>query len=249
MISNNEKDLSNFSMLDLFRSEMEVHAATLNDGLLSLENTQGASSGNDMIEAMMRAAHSIKGGARIVELDHAVKLAHTMEDCFVSVQKGEFSLESDHIDILLKGVDMLIRISASADENSSEWLTAHQKEIETLISNISLIHTHSQRSVKTPEVTPKTSGVKTSVKTPEVTPKTSEVSDHSEISKTSEVFADSAEETEDTQNPEDTGLPNIKSAKTPPVPDTFTRHTCKDAKICVPAEPEAADSRCISRKL
>ena len=32
----------------------------------------------------MRAAHSLKGAARIVGLDAAVRVAHAMEDCFVA---------------------------------------------------------------------------------------------------------------------------------------------------------------------
>ena len=36
----------------------------------------------------MRAAHSIKGAARVVGVDPAVSVAHVMEDCFVAAQKG-----------------------------------------------------------------------------------------------------------------------------------------------------------------
>ncbi len=132
----NGRDLSDFSMLDLFRSEMEVHAATLNEGLLALENDPGAT---DQVEALMRAAHSIKGGARIVELDPAVKLAHTMEDCFVAAQKGDITLSSDAIDILLKGVDLLTRISDAAGDGMAEWVTANQAEIDDLAARIASI--------------------------------------------------------------------------------------------------------------
>ncbi|NQU15410.1 MAG: Hpt domain-containing protein, partial [Desulfobacteraceae bacterium] len=100
-------------MLDLFRTEVETYVAILNDGLLALENDPSAT---DRLEALMRAAHSIKGGARIVELDQAVKVAHSMEDCFVAAQKGQISLGSDQIDILLKGVDILSRLSEALGE-------------------------------------------------------------------------------------------------------------------------------------
>ena len=36
----------------------------------------------------MRAAHSLKGAARIVGLDAGVGVAHAMEDCFVAAQTG-----------------------------------------------------------------------------------------------------------------------------------------------------------------
>ncbi|MCP4647989.1 MAG: hypothetical protein GY852_09710 [bacterium] len=142
MINSDGKDLSSFSMMDLFRSEMEVHSATLSDGLLALEDDSGGTaspSRSEIIESLMRAAHSIKGGARIVELNAAVKLAHTMEDCFVAAQKGEIPLGSDDIDILLKGVDMLNQIAENAEEESTEWLVAHQKEIDDLVAAVSSI--------------------------------------------------------------------------------------------------------------
>lgn len=130
------QDLSDFSMLDLFRSEMEVHSATLSDGLLALENDPGAT---EHIESLMRAAHSIKGGARIVELDPAVKLAHTMEDAFVAVQKAEATLDGDAIDVLLKGVDLLNRISDAAGDGLDEWLAGHVGEIDDLVAAIGAI--------------------------------------------------------------------------------------------------------------
>ena len=127
----NGQDLMDSSMLDLFRTEVETYVAILNDGLLALENDPSAT---DRLEALMRAAHSIKGGARIVELDQAVKVAHSMEDCFVAAQKGQISLGSDQIDILLKGVDILSRLSEALGEGIQDWLTQHKSEIDQVVS-------------------------------------------------------------------------------------------------------------------
>ncbi len=125
------------SMLELFRVEVETHTATLTNGLLALEDNPGAT---EQLEALMRAAHSIKGGARVVELDAAVQIAHVMEDCFVAAQKNEITLDSDHIDILLQGVDMLSRIAAAVGEGAAaEWLAEWQEEIHQLFTAISTI--------------------------------------------------------------------------------------------------------------
>ena len=56
-------DLSKFSLWDLYRGEVEAHSTTLNDGLLALEEHP---EDLDRIKALMRAAHSIKGAARVV---------------------------------------------------------------------------------------------------------------------------------------------------------------------------------------
>ena len=63
----------------------------------------------------MRAAHSLKGAARIVGLDAAVRVAHAMEDGFVAAQKGKLVLRPEHVDILLRGVDLLVQIAQLAE--------------------------------------------------------------------------------------------------------------------------------------
>ena len=124
------------AMLDLFQAEVETHVAVLNDGLLALENNPGAT---DQLEALMRAAHSIKGGARIVGLDAAVKVAHAMEDCFVAAQKGLVSLGSEQIDILLRIVDILINIAESIHDGETDWVSRHGDEIDQLMEAINAI--------------------------------------------------------------------------------------------------------------
>jgi chemotaxis protein histidine kinase CheA len=52
-------------MMELFRLEVEAQATILTNGLLALE-TQPQSA--QELEALMRAAHSVKGAARIVGL-------------------------------------------------------------------------------------------------------------------------------------------------------------------------------------
>ncbi|ACS81745.1 response regulator [Maridesulfovibrio salexigens] len=99
--------LADLSMLDLFRMEAESHSQALNAGLLELEKDQAP----DKVEPLMRAAHSMKGAARIVGLTDAVALAHAMEDLLVSCQKGETVLDSDQIDLLLAATDIYRDVS------------------------------------------------------------------------------------------------------------------------------------------
>jgi two-component system sensor histidine kinase and response regulator WspE len=105
------QDYSDKSLLHLFGMEAETQTALLNNGLLTLERDPGNA---DSLEALMRAAHSLKGAARIVQLAAAEHLAHAMEDCFVAAQEGRVVLSSDHIEVLLQGVDMLTRVGQAA---------------------------------------------------------------------------------------------------------------------------------------
>ncbi|CAN5317100.1 Wsp signal transduction system sensor histidine kinase WspE [soil metagenome] len=100
-------DWSNMSMEELFRAEAEGQCQTLSDDLLALEK---ASEIAPLLEELMRAAHSLKGAARIVGLDAAVKVAHVMEDCFVRAQKLNLPPDGAATDQLLKGVDLLRQI-------------------------------------------------------------------------------------------------------------------------------------------
>ena len=84
-MSDNGFNLGDISMLDLFRQEVETHSVVLNEGLLALEQ---APTDGDLQASCMRAAHSIKGAARIVGVGPAVELAHAMEDAFVAAQEG-----------------------------------------------------------------------------------------------------------------------------------------------------------------
>ncbi|WP_319777728.1 response regulator [Maridesulfovibrio sp.] len=99
--------LADLSMLDLFRMEAESHSLALNAGLLELERDQSP----DKVEPLMRAAHSMKGAARIVGLTDAVALAHAMEDLLVSCQKGETVLDGAQIDMLLAATDIYSDVS------------------------------------------------------------------------------------------------------------------------------------------
>ena len=145
------EDFSNLSMLELFRVETEHQAGVLTEGLLELEKFQvssvESSAGEDagglktenlkvktVLEDLMRAAHSLKGAARIVNLSPAVRLAHGMEDCFVAAQKGLVRLEKEQIDLLLRGVDLLVTISRRDESNIADW----EKENSTELTEVHL---------------------------------------------------------------------------------------------------------------
>lgn len=130
------QDLSGFSMLDLFRTEVESQVSVLTEGLLALERDPG---NTEPVEALMRAAHSIKGAARIVGVDSAVRVAHVMEDCFVAAQSGTVRLGGAETDVLLQGVDLLTQVSRVPEADYPQWTTANQSNIERLATAIAAI--------------------------------------------------------------------------------------------------------------
>lgn len=115
-------------MLELFQGETENQAAVITGGLLELEKNPAAL---EKLEALMRAAHSLKGAARIVNQEGAVSVAHALEDCFVAAQHGRIQLRQASIDVLFKGVDILLNIASRP-----EGTPAHvESEIATRITD------------------------------------------------------------------------------------------------------------------
>ena len=163
-------DLSGFSMLELFRLEAESQTAILSTGILAVEETQRSP---ETIEAMMRAAHSLKGAARIVGLEPAVHVAHALEDCFVLAGKGEFVVGPEHVDVLLAGVDFLSSIAKADDALDAN--AAWQDRATSLVRDLSALPTRGAASappaaVDEPQDTPITAAETPAASSPQPSP-------------------------------------------------------------------------------
>ena len=119
------------SLLELFSLEADAQTQVLSAGLLALERnpTQAA-----QLEACMRAAHSLKGAARIVGVDAGVSVAHVMEDCLVSAQESRLYLQPEHIDALLQGTDLLMRIATPGNDVGPADIEAYVALMERLLA-------------------------------------------------------------------------------------------------------------------
>ena len=117
------------SLLELFSLEAEAQTQVLSAGLMALERNPTQA---DQLEACMRAAHSLKGAARIVGLDAGVQVAHVMEDCLVGAQEGRLLLAPEHIDALLAGTDILLHIADAQAERAEQAQQAVPAMVERL---------------------------------------------------------------------------------------------------------------------
>ena len=118
------------SLLELFSLEADAQTQVLSAGLLALERNPTQA---DQLEACMRAAHSLKGAARIVGVDAGVSVAHVMEDCLVSAQEGRLLLRPEHIDALLQGTDYLMRIATPGNSLAPADIEAYVGLMERLL--------------------------------------------------------------------------------------------------------------------
>ncbi|MDF2576962.1 MAG: CheA signal transduction histidine kinase [Chlamydiales bacterium] len=93
----------------LFHGELIACSKTLEEGLIQLEYP--TSETTTIIDQLMRAAHSLKGASKTVQLEPIVALAHSMEDLFLLLKTKTHSEIVTATDPLLNSVDLLLAIS------------------------------------------------------------------------------------------------------------------------------------------
>lgn len=110
-------DASKF--LARFVEETREHCSGINEKLLLLEQTPGD---GELLNALFRSAHTIKGSAKMMKISGISELAHCMEDVLDALRGGRISIQSAVTDALFKGVDTLLTMlaSVSAGEKSPE---------------------------------------------------------------------------------------------------------------------------------
>lgn len=121
-------------MFDLFCVEIETQCKILNQGLIEIERTP---KDRKLFDSLMRAAHSIKGAARVLNLNPIVHLVHMMEDCFTLIQHQESEMPVEKIDQLLRSVDFLSRLSKTSLKEVNSWLSSQLPFIDSLIEELS----------------------------------------------------------------------------------------------------------------
>lgn len=126
-------DYSALSMLELFRLEAETQTQQLTADLLALEQDPSAPR---LLESCMRAAHSLKGAARIVGLEQGVSVTHAMEDCFVAAQRQRLRLDKPQIDLLLRGVDLISNIAAATETERAAQKGGTPLEVASLVAQL-----------------------------------------------------------------------------------------------------------------
>lgn len=95
-------DMSKYKAL--FVSETQEHLQSMNRGLVAIEQDPGD---QESIAEVFRNAHSIKGMAASMGFEPVRDLSHAMEDLMEGFRDGTRQVESDAMDLLFKGLDLL----------------------------------------------------------------------------------------------------------------------------------------------
>jgi two-component system sensor histidine kinase and response regulator WspE len=125
--------LANVSLLELYRHEADERTEALTAGLLALERDPRSAV---HLESCMRAAHSLKGAARVVGIAAGVDIAHAMESCFVAAQAGTLTLDKERMDVLLRAVDLLRRVAHAADSEAPNAAPLSPDEVRACLESL-----------------------------------------------------------------------------------------------------------------
>ncbi|CAN5684675.1 hybrid sensor histidine kinase/response regulator [soil metagenome] len=87
-----------------FLQELEEQVQELNSALLELEQRPGD---EETVQTLFRAAHTIKGAARVTGVDLVEQACHALESVFAGVRDGRRALDGSDFSLLFAVVDAL----------------------------------------------------------------------------------------------------------------------------------------------
>lgn len=114
---------------DMFREEASELLQGMEDALLEMENSPNDP---DLINAIFRAAHTIKGTGGVFGFDHVQAFTHVAENLLDMVRDGDVSVDGDLIALLLKcrdHMDQLVESAVNDEEKPSDDVMANDAEL------------------------------------------------------------------------------------------------------------------------
>src|ERR1700712_3717016 len=84
--------------------ECEELLLAMEEGLIAIENSDAD---GEVVNAVFRAVHSIKGGAGAFGFDDMVRFSHTFETVLDHLRSGTLEPSDDVVKVLLRAGDML----------------------------------------------------------------------------------------------------------------------------------------------
>lgn len=103
-------------LLATFKTEVGERLSSLQSGLLQLESQPD---NIDVMNAIFRDAHTIKGSAKMMGFGAVKELAHRMEDVLGDVKEGQLPLTGDLADLLLEASDAILSLLDDGEDPSA----------------------------------------------------------------------------------------------------------------------------------
>ena len=131
--SDENENIVDKEVLAIFQVESEEIIERILNSLFSLETTPA---NKEVIAAVYRDLHSLKGAVRMVGFNNIQIIIHRMEDIFDAVNHGTYYLETDIIRLLEKTTDQVTKYLKQSTENGREII---DEDFSAFISNLEYI--------------------------------------------------------------------------------------------------------------
>lgn len=105
-------------LMETYRTEGLEHLKTISAGLLELERAPDPERVKEILEEIFRSSHSLKGGARIINLTIVEFLCQSLEELFSALRKGTLGLSQPLLDLMLETSDVVEQIISSPTPDS-----------------------------------------------------------------------------------------------------------------------------------
>ncbi|MDE6640886.1 MAG: chemotaxis protein CheA [Acetatifactor sp.] len=115
--------------LEIFLDETKEHLQNLNTQILELESDP---EGEDTVNEIFRAAHSLKGMAGTMGYKRMQNLTHDMENVFSEVRNGNIKVQPKLIDVLFQCLDALEEYTDNIQNNADEGTNDNEALIKQL---------------------------------------------------------------------------------------------------------------------
>lgn len=108
-------DISQY--LSVFMDECQEHLKTLNQSLLTLENEPQNTS---LLDAIFRAAHTLKGASATMGFNKMANVTHTMEDVLSRLRSKELEVTPQITNTLFDALDLLEELARGIGQGKEE---------------------------------------------------------------------------------------------------------------------------------
>ena len=119
-----------------FRIEADEHLNAFSAGLIELEKPQSQERYAEIIEAMFREIHSLKGAARSVDKKDVESICHPLEGLFSALKRKEISLTPDSFDLFFKIIERLSVLITQSDSEQTVPERQFQRELVRRLKEI-----------------------------------------------------------------------------------------------------------------
>ena len=116
-------------LIPIFSAESEENLREMELGFVQLESTPGDL---ETLQAIFRAAHTIKGNAASLGFPSLAKFAHGVEDVLDRLRTGTTSLTTPLATLLLRSVDVVRQLIGGAVSGADEVLPEHLELLDDL---------------------------------------------------------------------------------------------------------------------